>query len=382
MSEKILIVDDDLKTLKLVGLILDRNGYAVAVARSGEQALEKARTEAPDLLILDLAMPDMDGLEVTRRLRADPDTADLPIMHFTGKTQLQDKVDGFEAGADDYVTKPVHPEELVSRVQALLLRSSRGRTGPEVPAPKIVGFLGSKGGVGTTTLAVNVALAMASGPAEGQRVVLAEFGSGMATAALQLGFRRRGRIAELLAHSLEDLDADLVEGRLDLHGTGLLLLSGQSEPLGAAHPISPDHAEVILEYLGALSDVLLLDLGVGLDEINRNVLPRCRHAVVTIEPNSLSMTLAGELLRELNQSLNVPGHRISLVMINRSRSAASFNRSAIEDELGHELTGMIPAAPELSFQATKDAQPVVIAAPDSFVAQQYGAIAADLLGLL
>ncbi len=382
MSAKILIVDDDLQTLKLVGLVLDRSGYTVAVARSGQQALEKAHAEEPDLVILDIALPDLDGYEITRRLRADPPTADLPILHLTAKTRVEDKVTGFEVGADDYVTKPVHPEELVSRVQALLARSARGQVAQEAPPPDVIGFLGSKGGVGTTTLAVNVALALVGGPAEDQHVVLAELRSGMATAALQLGFPRRGRIAEVLAQSVGDVDADFIEARLDLHGTGLLVLSGQSEPPGVAQPLLPDYAEVIIQRLGVLSDCVLLDLGVGLDEVNRHVLPRCRHVVVTIEPNTLSLTLAQELLEEMNQSLNVARHKVSLVMINRERSAVSLNKTTIEERLKHRLAGMIPAAPELSFQATKDSNPIVAAAPDSFVAQQYRTVASDLLELL
>ncbi|MFW6116031.1 MAG: response regulator [Chloroflexota bacterium] len=382
MSEKILIVDDDLQMLKLVGLVLDRSGYQIAVARSGQQALEKVRTEQPDLVILDIALPDMDGYEVTRRLRAEPDTADLPIIHFTARTQVQDRLDGFEVGADDYVTKPVHPEELVSRVQALLIRSSRRQTSQEAHQADVIGLVGSKGGVGTTALAVNLALALVTGLAEDKRVVLAEFRSGMATAALQLGFPRRGRITEVLAQPAADVDADLIAGRLDLHETGLLVLTGQSEPFGVARALSADHAEVMVQHLGVLSDYVLLDLGVGLEEVNRTVLPLCRRVVVTIEPNDLSLTLAKELLEEMNRSLNVPAHRISLVMINRSRSAASFNKTTIEEKLAHDLTGVIPAAPELSFQATKDSRPIVIAAPDSFVAQQYAVVAAALLDRL
>src|SRR5512142_3325567 len=122
MPEKILIIDDDVDTLRLVGLMLQRQGYQIVAATAGEQALAKAFEEHPAVILLDVMMPDMDGLEVTRRLRKNPGTASTPILLFTAKTQLDDKVAGFEAGADDYLTKPTHPAELQAHIRALLTR--------------------------------------------------------------------------------------------------------------------------------------------------------------------------------------------------------------------------------------------------------------------
>jgi DNA-binding response OmpR family regulator len=88
MPEKILVVDDDVDTLRLVGLMLQRQGYEIVAASSGRQALSMARSDDPDLIILDVMMPDMDGYEVTRRLRSDQSTSTIPIIMFTAKTQL------------------------------------------------------------------------------------------------------------------------------------------------------------------------------------------------------------------------------------------------------------------------------------------------------
>src|SRR5659263_412479 len=113
MADKVLIVDDDLETLRLVGLMLQRQGYEILVANSGKQALSIARSDNPDLIVLDIMMPEMDGFQVSHMLRNDPALSSLPILMFTAKTQLDDKVAGYDAGADDYLTKPVHPAELV-----------------------------------------------------------------------------------------------------------------------------------------------------------------------------------------------------------------------------------------------------------------------------
>ncbi|MGW8250578.1 MAG: response regulator transcription factor, partial [Anaerolineales bacterium] len=125
MPEKILIVDDDIDTLKLVGLILQRQGYEVTVASSGSQALEMMKTEVPDLLLLDIMMPEIDGYEVAVQMRSEPMLAEVPIIMFTAKSQLDDKVAGFEAGADDYLTKPTQPRELLAHIKAVLARSSK-----------------------------------------------------------------------------------------------------------------------------------------------------------------------------------------------------------------------------------------------------------------
>ena len=187
MGKKILVVDDNLDVIKMVGLMLQTRGYDIIAAQSGTQALARARSDNPDLMILDIMMPDMDGYEVCKRLRADPTTANLPILMFTAKSGTSDKVAGFQAGADDFLTKPIHPDELVSRVETALMRSARrAAKEPVTQRAKIVGFLGSKGGVGTSTLALNVGVALAQELARGKQVILADMRSGMATLGLQL----------------------------------------------------------------------------------------------------------------------------------------------------------------------------------------------------
>ncbi len=381
MAKKILIVDDDLESIKLVGLVLQKRGYEIAAAQMGTLALEKAEKEHPDLVILDVMMPDMNGCEVCRRLRGNPATADLPIIMFTAKTRVNDKVAGFQAGADDYLTKPIHPSELVSRVEAMLLRSARGHIVEEQPAvrAKVIGFLGSKGGVGTTTLAVNVAVAMAQGPAREQKVTLAELQSGMATASIQLGLRRQGALTHLLEQPAESIDARAVDAQLEEHSTGLLALSGQIEPAGIATPVSPSHAEAIVRHLGTLADYVLLDLGVGLDETNRRILSECYHVVVSVEPQRSSLMLAQALLSEMTQSLNLAPHRISVVVVNKTSSATALNKEVIEGLLQYNVVRVVTPASDLAFQSAERGVPMVMMQPNSLVVKQIRSIAEHLV---
>ncbi|MCP4139784.1 MAG: response regulator [Chloroflexi bacterium] len=125
MAEKILIIDDDIDTLRLVGLMLQKEGYQIITANNGKQGLLKMSEETPDLILLDIMMPEMDGYEVARRLRKNPETAETPILMFTAKSQAEDRVSGFEAGADGYLTKPTRPIELQAHIRGLLTHSEK-----------------------------------------------------------------------------------------------------------------------------------------------------------------------------------------------------------------------------------------------------------------
>jgi two-component system, OmpR family, alkaline phosphatase synthesis response regulator PhoP len=120
---KVLVVDDEKDITALVAYHLEREGFRVLQAHDGLQALELVKRERPHLLVLDLMLPHLSGLDVCRRLRKEPDTARLPILMLTAKAEETDKVLGLELGGDDYLTKPFGPRELVARVKALIRRS-------------------------------------------------------------------------------------------------------------------------------------------------------------------------------------------------------------------------------------------------------------------
>jgi DNA-binding response OmpR family regulator len=128
MSRTILVVDDDRKTVDLIRLYLEKDEYQVLVAYDGRQALEAVHRLHPDLIILDLMLPKIDGLDICRTLRAE---TDIPIIMLTAKTTEEDKLIGLDLGADDYMTKPFSPRELMARLRAVLRRSAEGKqSGP------------------------------------------------------------------------------------------------------------------------------------------------------------------------------------------------------------------------------------------------------------
>jgi two-component system phosphate regulon response regulator PhoB len=119
----VLVVEDEPDIRHLIVFHLAREGFTCRAAATGAEALREVRAQAPDLVVLDLMLPEMDGLEVCRRLRADPATATLPVIMLTAKADEVDRVVGLEVGADDYVVKPFSPKELVARVRAVLRRA-------------------------------------------------------------------------------------------------------------------------------------------------------------------------------------------------------------------------------------------------------------------
>jgi two-component system alkaline phosphatase synthesis response regulator PhoP len=127
MNKKILVIEDDPTTLRLTKYTLEHEGYQVLTASNGLEGLKKARSEKPDLIMLDVMLPGIDGFEICHRLRAEPQTAQLPVLMLSAKARETDKATGLKVGADDYIIKPWHRPELLTKVATLSEKSARSR---------------------------------------------------------------------------------------------------------------------------------------------------------------------------------------------------------------------------------------------------------------
>lgn len=363
MAEKILVVDDDVNALKLIGYALHREGYEIIAAQSGQEALAKSQAEKPQLVILDIMMPGMDGYEVCRRLRAAPQTAHLPVIMLTAKGQVEDKVAGFEAGADDYLIKPVVPTELLARVKALLLRSA-------YVAPtkaRSIALIGAKGGVGVTTLAVNLAIALAQMDKD---VILLDLQLQSGAVALQLGISPASTIADLLGNEPTMLNQRMVENSLTRHPSGIRVLPAAQDPNSIQRELTQPHLEAILSNLETAAQYLVLDMGSQPSPPAQQILRRCNQVILVTEPDKIALTLAQRALGSL-QALDVKGNRIGVVAVNRTRSASTLTKSAIESALGSELMSLFTPAPELFAQAAVEGVPVAWAQQTSLQADMF-----------
>ncbi|GAB4503907.1 MAG: hypothetical protein Fur0043_09000 [Anaerolineales bacterium] len=371
MTEKILIIDDDLDTLRLVGLMLQRQGYQIMAATNGRLGLAKAFEEKPDLILLDIMMPEMDGYEVARRLRENPLTVHTPILMFTAKTQLDDKVAGFEVGADDYLTKPTHPSELQAHVKALLARSARPpeeiKTVQHEHHGYVVSLLAARGGMGVSSLAVNLAASLFQ-KAQAD-VILAELTPGQGSLSLDLGLEGQEGLAALLSLPPADITRDKVAEQLVSHGVGFKMLLASHHPRDFHLIGQVSQYENLVARLSTLGRFVVLDLGMGLPPSVQRILPLINEVIVVVEgvPNTIAHTRA--LINDLVE-LGANKNNILAVLNNRVRSESQMPWGEVQQQLGHSLAATLTPAPELFAQAVRMKMPALLCQPDSLTAQQ------------
>jgi len=375
MPEKILIVDDDVDSLKLIGLMLQRNGYEVIAAHAGNQAIAKATNELPDLIILDVMMPDMNGYDVCRRLRANPVTQDIPIIMFTAKTLIDDKVAGFEAGADDYLTKPTHPAELASRVRAILQRSSsKKQSGSSRGAT--IGVLGVKGGIGTTTIALNLGsslLQMKASP------LVADFRLGVGSLGATLGLGQSNGMSKLLSRPANEISPDTINKEIVTHQSGLRILSCSSKPREGLITPPTDTALTIIKESRNIGKPSVFDLGSGFNPLVSQIHGEMDRLIVLVDPATVTLNMARDLLQELAKGNR---DKIHLVVVNRAQINLQPPWHEVEHLLEHEIRAIISPSPELAYQAMESGMPMVSFQPNAIVSSQLNKLAEDVYKIL
>ncbi len=380
MPEKILIVDDDVDSLKLIGLMLQRHGYEVVAASAGSPAIQKANAEVPDLIILDVMMPDMNGYEVCRRLRANPTTTNIPIIMFTAKTLIDDKVAGFEAGADDYLTKPTHPAELASRVKAVLQRnaSSGSRSSPQIEEASglCIGVLGAKGGIGTTTLVMNMAAALKR---KDEDPIVADFRLGSGSMGLYLGLGRSTGMANVLSCDPDAITSNKILEEIVTHPTGLRALLSSAHAQESLTQVSNEVVIKVVDTLKSIGVTVIFDLGSGITPLIDPLITQMDKLVIVIDPTGISLAMAGELLTNFVQRSDIMKSRINIVVVNRVQNSLQPAWHEVEQILNHEITSIIAAAPELAYQASEASTPMVFYQPNAIVSNQYVKLTEDLL---
>lgn len=373
MAEKILIIDDDLDTLRLVGLMLQKQGYNIMAASSGAQGLQMAFESPPDLVLLDVMMPGMDGYEVARQLRANNLTVNIPILMFTAKSQLDDKVTGFEAGADDYLTKPTHPSELQAHVKALLARSAKVKvnppTGPAESPAYLIGVLAARGGLGVTSVASNLAVAIHK--RLDNPVILAEFRPGQGTLAYDLSLSKKTGLAELLdLPQSEQITRNVVKERLVFHPSGLDILVASPQPKDGILQSKIEHFEVLLNRLRYMSKFVIVDLGSGLGPLSQKLAPAFSELMVIAEPFEHSLLHTRALIDDM-AALGVDKTRIHVAVNYRLRSEAQLSVPQAQDRLKYTIDATFTPAPELLLQAVRMQTMAYLVQQDSLTNQQY-----------
>ncbi|OGO60671.1 MAG: hypothetical protein A2029_07750 [Chloroflexi bacterium RBG_19FT_COMBO_47_9] len=375
MADKILIVDDDPDTVKFINIMLSRLGYSVVFATSGMEALERVQVEHPDLIILDVMMPGMDGYEVSRNLRRSPKTATTPILMFTAKTTIEDKLAGYDAGVNLYLTKPIHPIDLQANIRNLLAQKFAK---VEIAGDKgyMVGILSATGGAGVSTVALNLAITYAK--KYNVKVIAAELKPGQGSWALDLNLTEPVGLPNLLSKELVDITMGAVSNELIQTSFGIKILSASNKTENNEYAACTPQLELILDHLSNLANMVILDIGTSFHPGFNAILNKCNELIMVVEPQPIPIKRSKLLASDLHLKGFGSVKTMSTVLVNRTRSDIVLNISQVEQILGYPAVMGFPPVVEQAYRASERAVPLTAVQPDGIIAMQFNTLASQI----
>ena len=317
-GERILFVDDEEQIRKLLSTWLTRHGYEVTVATDGWEALKAIRTKAPNLVITDVNMPNMNGLELTRRLRADHRTARIPVIMLSARKQADDVLTGYAEGADEYIPKPVEMAVLAAKVEVLIRRfaTTRGGDAAVKRGGNVVLFVRGKGGVGCTTLAVNSAVALAATTI--YRVTLLDLNLEFGNAPMLMNLTSPRTLADLAEDAHVELDETTFGKYLEQDRSGVRVLAGSDVP-ERAELVTVPAVQLAIDHLQKQSDYVLVDTPASFSQQVLAALDVADAAVIVTAAHLPALKATKQALEVLGK-LSYPVERTVLV-VNRTSSA-------------------------------------------------------------
>lgn len=340
MSSKILIVDGDSVTRSWLQGLLERENYAVSTAERGQAALDQITHEQPDLIVMDIAFGDMDGLQLLRRLRQDPALNNLRVIVLSRKASPDDMVAGLSAGADDYLAKrPGADADLISKIRVLLaVPRTGGSAAPSAPTGRVFAFCSGKGGTGTTSVCVNAAYAMTRLEPNAQ-VLLVDMVLPVGTVGSSVGYESEKTIAQLTQVQGE-MDRELVDRYVSPPTRwGFRVLLSTQDPHEATQ-LEARQIVPLFDTLRTMYDYVFADFGRTLSRISLPVM-RTAQRVVLILGSEVNNVKLGKSMLDYFESLSISRDRMRLIA-NRTVGRVWISKEEIEQELGLPLAGTIP----------------------------------------
>ena len=371
-GERILFVDDEEQIRKLLSTWLGRRGYDVAVANDGWEALKAMRARAPVLVITDVNMPNMNGLELTRRMRADHRTARIPVIMLSARKQADDVLSGYAEGADEYVPKPVEMAILEAKIEVLIrrFRTAKGDAAAK-RGGNVVMFLHGKGGVGCTTLAVNAAVALAGTTI--YRVTLLDLNLEFGNAPMMMNLSSRRTLADLAETAHEELDETAFGTYLEQDRSGVRVLAGPDLPERAELVTVPAIQQVV-DLLQKQSDYVVVDAPASFSQHVLAVLDVADAAVIVTAAHLPSLK-ATKLALDVLEKLSFPSERTVLV-VNRT-SSAGVEMDHVARFFNRKPDVVVPYT-EASDDAADRGRPLTVLHPDNAASKAIRDLAARI----
>jgi DNA-binding response OmpR family regulator len=352
MVYKILVTEDEPTMRRLMSVLLKRHNHEVIEASNGEDAFAFALEHQPDIILLDVIMPGVDGFETLRRLRSHAETEDIPVIFLSAKGQVEDRVEGLRLGADDYVIKPAEPAELLARIDAVILRSRR-----EARRRKglVFGLIGAKGGVGKTTTIANLAVHFQQ---SGRSPLLVDMNLAFGNLAAHFGLdATRCSIANLTVIPAQELDLlKLQQVTLD-HSSGVrVIASPPNVPTWAT--FSTELLRGVVEQSAYSARYVFLDLPKDPDILDA-ISDQISGLILVLGSEPSSLRVAEEIA---NYLANLGLHdRLSAILVHRAASEHQFvDAGTIAERLGCLVLGTIPYKPEIYMRAEYEQTPMLL----------------------
>jgi pilus assembly protein CpaE len=356
---RILFIDDDPINHQLVARALQPLGHQISFAENGTGGLAQARTTKPDLIITDVIMPDINGYEVTRQLRRDPQFAATPVLVLTAQSGLQDKLQAFESGADDYLSKPFEPAELVARVAALLRRVEMAPLAPQDAGQiaQMIAVHSLRGGTGASTLAVNLALSLSN---LWGRTVLLDLTMTAGQVALMLNMNLRRTWADIARFKAGEVDMESLQSVISTHESGLSFIAAPTFP-EEGESLHGDNLLTVLNLLKGQYDYIVADLPHDFSEIALTALDSADLILMVGTPDMASIRATAAALDSYGK-LGYSKEKIK-PLLNAIFPRSSLSKEKIEAAMGMDFVASVPHVPDIVVEAINFGRPLVYDKP-------------------
>ncbi|MCD4673419.1 MAG: response regulator [Anaerolineaceae bacterium] len=369
MPIHILAIDDEPIYHKMIAHALEPAGYKLTFANNGSLGLATATALKPDLIITDVLMPDINGYEVVKRLRREPGFAHTPILMLTCQTEMSEKLNAFEAGADDYMTKPFDPGELVARVTVWVrrleeIRNSEELEKDETDKAQIIAFHSLRGGIGCSSLAVNTAMAMSELWKLPTLLVDGVLTAGQIALMLNASLKRTW--ADIAGLTPEELDYDALRSIVSMHNSGIHFIAGPSTPI-SAEMVSGEIVDTAIRLMRPYYEYIILDLPHDFSEITLFMLDQADLIIVPMAPEMASIRAADAALG-VYKKLGYPATKTKMVL-NKTIDVSVLDQRKIEKALKIEFEAVIPYTPGPFTRAINIGQAVFHNTPNTDVSQ-------------
>ncbi|HEY6379587.1 MAG TPA: response regulator, partial [Candidatus Dormibacteraeota bacterium] len=323
---KLLVVDDEPSVRKLIKRFFESRGFEVAVAENGIQGWQMTRDYGPDVVLSDVSMPEMDGYELTRTIRRNPQTAAVAVILLSAHRDADAMVAGYECGADDYVPKPVDMEVLRHKIDALMRRAVASHAQP-MSGPttgKLICVTSAKGGVGVSTLCANLAILLCR---RNETVCAYDLNLEHGDLPVLLDLQPKLSIVDLIRELAAQGDNVPWDEFLVRHPSGPRMLAAPLRPHDAS-AVSEEQVDGLTAKLRELHDFVLVDLPPSYGDLALSVFDHADRLVVVTSPELTSLRRTRELLGVLS-GLEIPDERV-LVVLNRVIDVAGIDARRIE----------------------------------------------------